>query len=110
MQAHAKQSNDFSLSERVILDRDFSWENNILRLVLDNPLQMDILKQRKSVWIKLLQEFLQNATDFEIEASIATPEQAEGKIIYTNQDKWNFLVSKYPIIEEVKRRFGLILE
>ncbi|PKQ70414.1 hypothetical protein [Raineya orbicola] len=106
----AKQSDEFDSTDRVILEREFTWENNILHLVLENSLQVSVVREKKGFWIKLLQGFLQNATSFDIQASIAPKEQLENKIIYTNQDKWLFLAQKHQILEDFRKRFGLILE
>lgn len=107
----AKQNhNEFDSTDRIILDRPFTWENNILHLVLENSLQVSIVREKKEFWIKLLQEFLQNTAHFDIQASVAPKEQVENKIIYTNQDKWIFLAQKYPNLEDFRKRFGLILE
>lgn len=107
----AKQNdNEFDSTDRIILDRPFTWENNVLHLVLENSLQVGIVREKKEFWIKLLQEFLQNASRFDIQASVAPKEQVENKIIYTNQDKWLFLAQKHPTLEEFRKRFGLILE
>ncbi len=106
----AKQSDEFDSTDRIILDRPFTWEKNVLHLVLENSLQTNIVNKKKEFWIKLLQEFLQNATRFDIQASVASKEQVENKIIYTNQDKWLFLAQKHPTLEDFRKRFGLILE
>lgn len=80
-------------------------------LTLDNSAQVDVLKEKKNIWINWLKEILQTATPIEIQASVASQEEIQKhKIPYTNQEKWQFLIQKYPYLEQIRKRLGLIIE
>lgn len=80
-------------------------------LTLDNSAQVDVLKEKKNIWINWLKEILQTTTPIEIQASVASQEEIQKhKIPYTNQEKWQFLSQKYPYLEQVRKRLGLIIE
>ncbi|GAB4125718.1 MAG: hypothetical protein OHK0045_10310 [Raineya sp.] len=98
----------YNSTEVIILDRKFEWQAPKVVLSLENNLQVEVLEKRKSTWVRLLQEQMQNASNIEICAKIA--ENQEDKIPYTNAEKWQYLHKKYPAMELLKNKLGLDIE
>jgi DNA polymerase-3 subunit gamma/tau len=73
---------------------------------VDNQLQLDILKELRGDVLEYLRKKVSNST-LQLEATIT---QTEAKtLLYTNNDKYNYLLEHYPILDEFRRRFGLEL-
>lgn len=71
---------------------------------LHNPVQETILNDLRSDLTAFLRERLQNRSVF------ITGELREidtEKLLYTNKEKFDHLVEKYPILKELKDRLGL---
>jgi len=95
----------YDSTEIVVLDRKFQWQNPVLTLTLDNPLQQEVVEKRKSTWIRFLQEQMQNAHTIEISAKIEA--NYTQKVPYTNAEKWEYLSKKYPVMDLLKTKLGL---
>lgn len=76
-----------------------------IKLRLDNFVQLDLLNTLKPDLLKYLRHGLLNS-NIMLEAIIATDETSK-KMIYTSNDKFKYLAEKYPILEEMKKKFGL---
>lgn len=75
-----------------------------IKIKLDNLIQMDQLNGFKTEFVEYLRKNLRNNLIM-LEASISATESK--KIIYTSDDKLKYLTQKYPILDELKKRFGL---
>jgi DNA polymerase-3 subunit gamma/tau len=81
--------------------------DHIIRIHLDNAAQKDLFVQ---TYKQKLLGFLQNkfaVNDIDIESVVDISESNE--ILYSDEQKYNYLVSKYPELKEFKRTFNLDL-
>jgi len=82
-------------------------ENNVITIKLENQILVDRFNQVKTD----LGEFLRNKmgnVSFKMEAVLL--EKEEKKSMYTASDKYQYLVSKNPFLEELKVKLGLDLD
>lgn len=88
-------------NRKIVLQDDMT-----ITFEVDSQLQLDMLKELRGDVLDYLRKKVSNST-LQLEATIT---QTETKtLLYTNQDKYNYLVGQYPILEEFRRRFGLEL-
>ena len=73
---------------------------------VDNQLQLDLLKELRAEFLDYLRKKLSN-NQIQVEATITQTESRA--LLYTNSDKYNYLVEQYPMLEEFRKRFGLEL-
>ncbi|MDV3309367.1 MAG: hypothetical protein LOY03_11180 [Cyclobacteriaceae bacterium] len=91
-------------AEYQLLTQPFDRRDHEIIVHLHNPVQEAILNTLRSDLTAFLRERLQNRSVFvtgelkEIEA---------GKVLYTNREKFDHLVEKYPILKDLKERLGL---
>lgn len=80
-------------------------EDHIVRIHFNNAAQKDIFTENYSyrllTWLK--SRFLEQ--DIDIETTVDMSETSEAP--YTDEQKYNYLQTKYPIINEVKKTFNL---
>lgn len=79
-------------------------ENFVIRIQLDNNIQLDQLNSFKGDFLVYLRKNLNNNLIM-LETSIAPTENK--KVIYTSDDKLKYLTEKYPIVEDLRKRLGL---
>jgi DNA polymerase-3 subunit gamma/tau len=109
--AEDMKAKDASPFERVILENcplELFGENEI-RVYLSNSVQEGHLMSLKIKLLPFLREKLQNDVLF-VTHEIRKVEQQTQKKLYTTQDKFNFLSDKFPILNELKDKFGFELE
>ncbi|GAB4335264.1 MAG: hypothetical protein OHK0038_12820 [Flammeovirgaceae bacterium] len=109
--ADEMKAKDASPVERVILENcplELVGEHEI-RVHLSNSVQEGHLTSLKIKLLPFLREKLQN--DFlSITHQIRTAEQLTQKRLYTNQDKFNFLSDKFPILNDLRDKFDFEIE
>ncbi|RRB02263.1 DNA polymerase III subunit gamma/tau [Larkinella rosea] len=93
-----------SQTEQVILNRDIRLEETTIHIALDNSLQVDLLTDLRQDLLTYLRQELQNS-QIQLVHDIAAQEIR--KMIYTPQDKFNYLAEKNPALLELKRTLGL---
>ena len=79
-------------------------DNHIISLQLDNQVQLDQFSEFKSDLLKTLRKESGNAKIM-VEAKIM-PHNPQKKI-YTDREKFTYLSEKYPLLNEMKEKFGL---
>lgn len=92
------------LAEYQLLTQPYDRRDNEVILHLHNPIQETILNTIKSDLIAFLRKSLQNKS---ITLTGETREIESRKILYTNREKFDFLVEKYPGLKELRDRLGL---
>ncbi|MFD2523914.1 DNA polymerase III subunit gamma/tau [Emticicia soli] len=90
----------------VMLKREFGLEGGLLKLRLDNQVQMDLLTQMKQDLAVYLRQQLQNNT-IQIAAEIVET-QVERRP-YTAQEKFEYLANKNPALWDLKEKLGMDL-
>ncbi|MFN3405549.1 MAG: DNA polymerase III subunit gamma/tau [Cytophagaceae bacterium] len=96
--------NEKKMNEFFVLDREFQLENTTIKLKLDNLIQKDVLDNFRNT----LLEYLRKTTgNFSLSIDAEIKAQEEVKLRYTPNEKYTYLAEKYPIVEDIKKRFGL---
>lgn len=90
----------------VMLKREFGLDGGLLKLRLDNQVQMDLLTQMKQDLAVYLRQQLQNNT-IQIAAEIVET-QVERRP-YTAQEKFEYLANKNPALWDLKEKLGMDL-
>lgn len=94
-------------SEQVILRRDFHLKGNIIHLQLDNDIQTSLLDEFKADLLMYLRQHLRNSS---LQLTAAVTLQEQKRMIYTQQEKFNFLAEKNPALLELRKVLGLELD
>jgi DNA polymerase-3 subunit gamma/tau len=87
-----------------LLTHPFERRENEVIIYLHNPVQETILGAIKSDLTTYVRERLQN---FSITVKGQLVEGETKKILYTNREKFEYLMEKNPVLKEMKERLGL---
>lgn len=99
-----RQQNGGAVSEQIMLNREFTFEEMTIELVLDNGHQETLLNEIKPTLLGHLRRALQNR-QLQIVHRIA---QDDGKRkAYTPQEKFNVLAERNPALFDLQRLLGL---
>ncbi|WP_187264650.1 DNA polymerase III subunit gamma/tau [Pontibacter beigongshangensis] len=95
-----------NMMEFTLLNRPYhvSDQNEVL-LQVENPVLIDQFASVRPALLQELKERLQNRS-IRLRAEVMEM-QDEGRKLYTSQDKFNYLAEKFPILVDMKQRFGL---
>lgn len=91
-------------SEQVVLNRDLVLDGTTIHLTLDNTLQVGFLTELKPDLIVYLRTELQNS-QIQLEHKVTVQEVK--KMIYSSQDKYNYLAEKNPALHELRKVLNL---
>lgn len=67
-------------------------------------MQEDVLNSIKPDLLEFIRNKINNS-DIQLESEIAKDETV--KLMYTSNDKFRYLSEKYPLLADMKKRFGL---
>jgi len=98
-----RQQND-SATEQMIMNRDLNLDGTTIRLTLDNTLQVGVLNDFKLELVSYLRSQLQNS-QLQLEHTVNL--QDVKKMIYSPQDKFNFLAEKNPALHDLRKALNL---
>lgn len=93
--------------EAMLLKNELRIENNIIHLKINNPVEEARYGEMKSDLLLFLRKTVQNKT---LEINLEITKDDIKKIIYTPQEKFDFMAEKNPALIELKRRLGLEFE
>jgi hypothetical protein len=99
----AEQRKKFQ-AEFQMLSQPFDLNQNRILVHLLNPVQENMLSSLKSELTTYLREKLKNNS---IHVTGELREMDEKKMKYTDRDKFEFLLDKNPLLQEMKDRLGL---
>ena len=91
-------------SEQVILNRNLTLDGTTIHLTLDNTLQVGFLTELKPDLLGYLRTELQNS-QIQLEHKVTVQEVK--KMIYSSQDKYNYLAEKNPALHELRKVLNL---
>lgn len=91
-------------AEYQLLNQPFERNENKIILHLHNPVQETILANLKTDLTGYVRDKLKNQS-IQIVGELREAEQR--KVIYTNREKFDYLVQKNPMLRELKDRLGL---
>lgn len=92
------------VAEYQLLKGSIALEKNQVLLSLNNPIQEPLLHGIRTSLVGFLREKLGNNS---VTVSGVLDQSAPGKVIYTNKEKFEHLAEKYPVLKDLKERFGL---
>ena len=92
------------VAEYQLLKGNIVLEKNQVILSLNNPIQEPLLQGIRTSLIGFLREKLGNNN---LMVSGVLEQAAQTKVIYTNKEKFEHLAEKYPVLKDLKERFGL---
>lgn len=92
------------VAEYQLLKGNIRLEQNQVLLSLNNPIQEPLLNGIRMSLVGFLREKLGNSS---VMVSGVLEQAAPGKVIYTNKEKFEHLAEKYPVLKDLKERFGL---
>ena len=98
-----RQQND-SATEQMIMNRDLTLDGTTIRITLDNTLQVGILTDFKVELVGYLRSQLQNS-QVQLEHTVSL--QDVKKMIYSPQDKFNYLAEKNPALHDLRKALNL---
>lgn len=102
--ARLRQQQTDSASEQLILNRDLSLNGTTVLLTLDNTLQVGILNDFRADLVTYLRTQLQNS---QVQVEHEVRQQEVKKMIYSPQDKYNYLAEKNPLLHELRKALNL---
>jgi len=102
-EAYAEQRKKFQ-AEYQMLTQPYDLEGGVITVQLLSPVHETMLNNIKAEITGFLRERLRN-NSIQVTGRIQTSE--DKKVIYTNREKFDFLVEKNPMLRELKDRLGL---
>ena len=95
------------INKYVMMNRPIQVIGNAIHISFENEVQMQQFNENiKLELLSTLRTKLKNHL-IDLELDLAEQEKSDKKMLYTQSDKYNFLVEKHPVISELKQRFGL---
>lgn len=92
-------------AEYQLLLQPYQLKEQQITIMLHNPVQETMLNNVRSELGAFLRERLRNGT-IQVMGEFVKEGEAK-KIIYTNREKFDYLVEKNPVLRELKDRLGL---
>ena len=102
--AKLRQQQNDSATEQLVLNRELTLNGTTLHLTLDNTLQVNYLTELKPDLMMYLRTELQNS---QVQLEHTVNQQEVKKMIYSSQDKYNFLADKNPALHELRKVLNL---
>ena len=93
-----------SATEQLVLNRALTLDGTTIHITLDNTLQVGYLTEIKPELLGYLRDKLQNS---KIALEHTVTQQEVKKMIYSSQDKYNFLADKNPALHELRKVLNL---
>ena len=92
------------VNKSIILKGDIRLDGEMISLPVNNLIQKETFNSFKEELMAFVRKGLNNYS-IQIECNIKQEDDA--KRMYTSQEKFNHLVEKYPILQQLKDEFGL---
>jgi hypothetical protein len=92
------------VAEHQLLKGNIRLDQNQVLLTLNNPIQEPLLQGIRTSLVGFLREKLGNNS---VMVSGVLEQAAPSKVIYTNKEKFEHLAEQYPLLKDMKERFGL---
>lgn len=104
-------ANDFKsanlINKYVMMHRPIKLIGHSIHISFENEVQLQQFNEniKLDLLITLRTKLKNHLIDMELD--LTEQEKNDKKMLYTQSDKYNFLVEKHPLIAELKQRFGL---
>jgi DNA polymerase-3 subunit gamma/tau len=102
--ARLRQQQNDSATEQLVLNRTLTLKGTSIHITLDNTLQVGYLTEVKLELLGYLRDKLQNS---KIQLEHTVTQQEVKKMIYSSQDKYNFMAEKNPALHELRKVLNL---
>ncbi|MDB5242327.1 MAG: polymerase subunit gamma and tau [Spirosoma sp.] len=102
--ARLRQQQNDSATEQLVLNRTLTLNGTSIHITLDNTLQVGYLTEVKPELLGYLRDKLQNSS---IQLEHTVTQQEVKKMIYSSQDKYNFMAEKNPALHELRKVLNL---
>ncbi|MEY4610847.1 MAG: DNA-directed polymerase [Bacteroidota bacterium] len=95
------------INKFVMMDRPINLLGNTIHIQVENEVQVQQFNE--GIRLEVLQALRVSMENFnlDIELDVMAQDTSDKKMLYTQSDKYDFLASKYPILAEMKHKFGL---
>ncbi|MCH8556035.1 MAG: hypothetical protein LAT76_12815 [Schleiferiaceae bacterium] len=80
---------------------------NTLHLIFDNKIQLERFQEEEKSLVQFLRTSLNNR---DINISHEIIEGTAQKVIFSLQDRYNHMVTKNPVVDQLKKRFNMTLD
>jgi DNA polymerase-3 subunit gamma/tau len=95
------------INKFVMMDRPIELIETVAHVKVENEVQVQHFnEQLRMEVLGILRERLSNYT-VDIVLDLTEQENNEKKLLYTQSDKFDFLVQKHPLLDELKQKLGL---
>jgi DNA polymerase-3 subunit gamma/tau len=95
------------INKFVMMDQPIELIDTTAHLKVENEVQIQHFNEQLRIEVLgILRERLQNQT-IDIVLDVSTQENGDKKLLYTQSDKYEFLIQKHPILGELKQKLGL---
>jgi len=102
--ADQKKAQNLMRQYLIFANEELDFEGNTIKIKVENQVQLDLLNEIKADVMEFIRHQLKNNLIL-LEAIIS--ETIAKKNLYTNQDKYNHLLEKFPLLDDLKKRLGL---
>ncbi|OIN58719.1 DNA polymerase III subunit gamma/tau [Arsenicibacter rosenii] len=93
-----------SMSEELMFNREITLEGTTVHIALDNNIQANLMVDLKPELLAYLRDQLQNK-QIQVEHRVVVPDTK--KMIYTPQDRFNYLAAKNPALLDLRNALNL---
>ena len=95
------------INKFVMVDRPINLQGNTIHIQVENEVQVQQFNE--GIRLEILQALRVSMENFNLDIAldVIAHDTSDKKILYTQSDKYDFLASKYPILAEMKLKFGL---
>lgn len=95
------------INKFVMMNRPIKLIDSIIHIQVENEVQVQQFNENVRLEVLgKIRERLQNYS-IDINLDVTTSEKSDKKMLYTQSDKYEFLVQKHPILSEMKQKLGL---
>lgn len=93
------------VAEYQLMKRDFVFEDNKIIITLNNPIEEPFLQGMRTSLIAYLRDKLSNSSI--LVTGVMREIDKSKPMLYTNKEKFDYLVDQNAAIKDLKERFGL---
>lgn len=93
------------LAEYQLLKRDYILQDNKIIITLNNPIEEPFLQGIRTSLIAYLRDKMSNHSL--MVTGVMRELEASRPMIYTNKEKFEYLLEKNPVLKDLQERFGL---
>ncbi len=95
------------INKYVMMNRPIELIDHIIHLKVENEVQVQQFNE--NIRLEILGKIRERLQNYQIDIAldVMASEKSDKKMLYTQSDKYEFLVQKYPMLSEMKQKLGL---